>query len=93
MTALIATINILLILLALVGFLLTIFGTPVGIILLFIYLYKGGKLKKNRRIKKWIFLMLSGIPILVIVALLNMIYVLVGVNPLVINESLSLPSQ
>lgn len=57
--------DILLMFTAMAGFILTVFGTPAGITLLIIYLISL-KRKKNIKLLKWGFILLSGIPLLVI---------------------------
>jgi len=80
---LITILNFILITLALIGFTLTVFGTPVGVVLFLIYLFKRRKIKSNKLLK-WSLILLSGIPILIITfvcyALINLIATFFGVN-------------
>ena len=82
---LITLINFILVAIALVGFILTIFGTPIGIILLIIYFVKLKK-KKNTKLLKLSLILLSGLPLLIIAfvgyGIVNLIATFFGVNTL-----------
>lgn len=78
-----AFLSLVLVIVALVGFLLLIVGTPVGIVLAILYFGKNEK-QRDKRFKKWMMICFSGIPLLIAVfilwALLQLISTFLGVN-------------
>lgn len=82
---LITILNFILVTLALIGFTLTVFGTPVGIVIFMIYLFKRRKLKNNKLLK-WSLILLSGVPILIVTfacyAVINLVATFFGINML-----------
>lgn len=87
-------INLVLVVTALLGFVLTIFGTPLGIIFIIIYFVKLKKKKSTKLLKLSLFL-LSGLPILfvtfLIYALVNLIATFFGVDVLTSTTTNLLP--
>lgn len=72
-----ALITLVLVIISLVGFFLLIFGTPAGIILLIIDASKP-KEKRNPKIKKWFYILFSGLPLLIITFILWAIFQLIS---------------
>lgn len=84
-----AGITLILVILALIGFSLTAFGTPVGIVLLILFFAKK-KHKSSEKLLKWALFLLSGIPLLVLVfaayAIFQFIFTLFGINALSVPD-------
>lgn len=88
----VSIINLILVILGVVAFALTVL-TPVGLILLLIYIFD--KKKRTKKLLKWTLILLSGIPLMTLVflawALLNLIATIFGVN-ILSNTTLPIPN-